>query len=507
MVKKYDVILFTDMSGKLYPARPLGAYRLATELRQNNISVLVVNFTSKWLQNLKDFDKLIKSCISKQTFIVGFSSTFFSYNNGSTEIVKTWQDFHGTGLFWWPHKEKNKIKILINQIKKRNSNIKIFYGGGMADRLTDEIRDVGIDYVVQGLADKSFLESVLRIKQNKSPKFNFKNGFRVIDYDITGSQFDFPSSVVNYHESDIIQPNEVLSLETSRGCLFHCAFCAFPLLGRNKNHPEYHKVSSNISQEISENYKKWNVRKYMIVDDTFNESTQKLNLINDAIKQSGVDIEFSAYLRLDLLERFPEQIQLLKDMGLRSGFLGIETLNEQAGKAIGKNSYRVIEILEKIREVWKDDIVIHGSLIAGLPQENQDTINEWMEWLFNKKHLLDNYFIGALDLNKYTSSPSKITQDPQKYGYVFDPTGKWINNINFTQDEATELSNYWMTKGWETGRLKLAGWDIMGIQNLGYSFCELKQYASKDLDYTKIQKKYFNIVEDYKTSLIQYLNT
>ena len=507
MTKKYDVVLFTDMSGKLYPARPLGAYRLATELRQNNLSVLVVNFASKWLQDFKEFDKLIKACISDQTFIVGFSSTFFSWDSNYTKEVKSWKDFHGSGLWHWPIPQKNKIKIVLSQIKKINSNIKIFYGGAMADQLTDEIKDVGVDYVVQGLADKSFLESVLRIKENKSPKFNFKNGFKVIDYDLTGSQFNFPSSVVEYHESDFIRPNEVLSLETSRGCLFHCAFCAFPLLGRNKNHPEYHKTTSSISQEISENYKKWNINKYMIVDDTFNESTQKLNSISSAIKQSKVEIEFSAYLRLDLLERFPEQIQLLKDMGLKSAFLGIETLHTQAGKSIGKNSYKVIEILEQIRNIWKDDVVIHGSLISGLPYENSDTINTWMEWLFNKKHLLDNYFIGPLDLNKNTSFPSKITQEPDKYGYVFDSQGGWINNINFTQSEATQLSDYWMTKGWEEGRLKLAGWDMMGLQNLGYNFKELQQFASKDIDYAGIQKNYANLVNEYKTGLIQYLNT
>lgn len=507
MTKKYDVVLFTDMSGKLYSARPLGAYRLATELRQNDLSVLVINFTSKWLQNPKDFEKLLKLCISDQTFIVGFSSTFFSYNSDYTEEVKTWKDFHGSGLFWWPDKNKNKIKLIISRIKKINNNIKIFYGGAMADRLTNEIKGVGIDYIVQGLADKSFIESVLRIKGKKSPKFNFKSDFKVIDYDVTGNQFDFPSSVVNYHESDLIKSNEVLSLETSRGCLFHCAFCAFPLLGRNKNHPDYHKNSIKISEELSQNYQKWNTQKYMIVDDTFNESTQKLNSVYSAIKESQVEIEFSAYLRLDLLERFPEQIKLLKDMGLRSAFLGIETLHEQAGKAIGKNTYKVIECLEKIRNIWKEDVVIHGSMIAGLPYENSDTINKWMEWLFNETHLLDSYFIGALDLNKYTAFPSKITQDPKKYGYIFDSEGKWINNINFTHTEAAELSNYWMTKGWESGRLRLAGWDIMGIQNLGYSFKELKQFALKDLNYSDIQKRYFKLVEDYKTNLIQYLHT
>ena len=507
MTKKYDVVLFTDMSTKIYPARPLGAYRLATELRQHNLSVLVVNFFSKWMQNPHDFENLVRNCVTEKTAVVGFSSTFFSYDSYLKQNINNWQDYFGGGLFHWPDGNKNKIKLLINRIKKINSKVKIFYGGAMADKLTDDIRDVGIDYVVQGLADKSFIESVLRIKDKKTPKFNFKNNLKVIDYDTTGSLFNFPTSLITYDTSDIVRPGEVLSLETSRGCLFHCAFCAFPLLGRNKNHPDYHKHGEKISLEISNNYKLWNVRKYMIVDDTFNESTQKLQSIYDSIKTSKVDIEFSAYLRLDLLERFPEQIQLLKDMGLKSAFLGIETLNEQAGKAIGKNSYKVIDCLEKIRDIWKDDVAIYGSMIAGLPYENNDTINEWMEWVYNKSHLLDTYVLVPLVINQDTTFQSKICQNPEHYGYRVDQDNKWINNIDFTHQEAIELANQWMDKGWNSGRLRLSGWDIMGIQNLGYSFKELKQLTLKDINYSDFQKRYSDLVQNYKTDLINYLHT
>lgn len=507
MSKKYEVVLFTDMSTKIYPARPLGAYRLATELRKFGISALVVNFFSKWVENPVDFEKLIRGCISDQTYVVAFSSTFFSYDSDWKTTINSWQDYFGGGLNSWPVRDKNKIKLLINRIKKLNPNIKFFYGGAMADRLTDDIKDVGLDYIVQGLGDKSLIESVIRIKNNQTPKFNFKNGFRVIDYDVLGQSFNFPSSTIGYDESDLIKTNEVLSLETSRGCLFHCAFCAFPLLGRNKNHPDYHKNHLNICQEISENYKKWNVNKYMIVDDTFNESTQKLNTIYSAIKQSKVDIEFSAYLRLDLLERFPEQIRLLKDMGLKSAFLGIETLNEKAGKAIGKNSYKVIDTLEKIRDIWQDDVVIHGSLIAGLPYENQETIDQWMTWIFEKKHLLQTYAMTGLIIDQNTSFQSKICKNPEQYGYTFDSQQKWINNIGYSYEDSMITARYWMDKGWDSGRLKLAGWDILGIQNLGYSFDDLKTYSLKDINYSDMQQKYYELVQNYKTDLISYLQS
>lgn len=505
MSKEFDVVLFTDMSTKIYPSRPLGAYRLATELRKNGLTVLVVNFFSKWINDLKNYDNLISKCISDKTCAVGFSSTFFSYENDFKIKVESWQDYLGGDLTPWPDTNKSKIKLLISRIKKKNPDTKIFYGGASADNLSDSLKDVGIDYVVQGLADRSFTESVIRIKNKKLPKFNLKNNLRVIDYDVLGNSFNFPESTVEYTGSDLVRNNEVLSLETSRGCLFHCAFCAFPLLGRNKNHPDYHKNPNSIANELYHNYQNWNTQKYMMVDDTFNESTQKLNSIYKSIRKSGVDIEFSAYIRLDLLDRYPEQIKLLRDMGLRSAFMGIETLHEKAGKAIGKNSYKVIDTLEKIRDIWKDDVVIHGGLIAGLPYENDDTINQWMEWIYQKDYLLQNYNLAVLVINENTSFRSKICQNPNQYGYTFDQEKKWINNVNYTQQDATKISYYWMDKGWKSGRLKLAGWDVMGIQNLGYEFSNLKNLSLKDLNYEKFQEEYSKIVSNYKKELLDFL--
>lgn len=504
MTKKYDVVLFTDMSSRIYPARPLGAYRLATELRKNNLTVLVVDFFSKWVKAPADFEKLIRKCVTDKTCVVGFSSTFFS-SETNTNTVNSWKDYIGSNLWHWPVNNINIIKALIGRIKKLNPNVKIFYGGAMADNLSLNLKGIGIDYIVQGLADNSFIESVIRIKNFKNPKFNFKENLKVIDYDVKGSSFDFTKSVVRYDVSDFVRKDEVLSIETSRGCLFHCAFCSYPLLGRNKNHPDYHKKIENITYEFLDNYKNWNTTKYMIVDDTFNESTSKLESVYQAIKQSKINIEFSAYLRLDLLERFPEQIKLLKDMGLRSAFLGIETLHEKAGKSIGKNSYKVIDSLEKIRDVWKEDVVIYGSLIAGLPYENQDTINQWMEWVYNKDHLLQFYSISPLTINPTSSFQSKICKNPEQYGYTFDSNRNWINNVNFTLSQAKQLSDYWMNKGWQNGRLRLAGWDMMGLQNLGYTFKELKNYSLNQLDYSNLQIQYTSIVKNYKNNLLEYL--
>ena len=77
----------------------------------------------------------------------------------------------------------------------------------------------------------------------------------------------------------------------------------------------------------------------------------KLQQIYQAIKTSGVDLRFSAFVRLDLLERFPEQIPLLKKMGLRSVFFGLESLNDESLKVIGKG-IKSEKIIKSKRQIF-----------------------------------------------------------------------------------------------------------------------------------------------------------
>jgi radical SAM superfamily enzyme YgiQ (UPF0313 family) len=188
---------------------------------------------------------------------------------------------------------------------------------------------------------------------------------------------------------DHVRHNEVLPLETSRGCLFKCKFCSFPLLGRSKTDPAYKKLQNKLTEEIVYNYEKFGITKYVIVDDTFNETTEKLESIAKSIADSGVKLQFFAYLRIDLLYRFPEQIKLLKDMGLRSAFFGIETLNWESAKAIGKGLHpdKIKEILATLKTEWGKEVSMYSSFICGLPHETPETFREWTDWIVNESPL------------------------------------------------------------------------------------------------------------------------
>lgn len=499
----YDVVLFTDMSSKIYHVRPLGAYRIASELRSNGHSVIVVDYFSKWLAAPDMLFALLKTIIGKNTIFVGYSGTFFSKKHSDVVEPTTFNEYWTMGSMPgdWPV-NKNIIRAFNAKIKKINNNTKILLGGTVAAH--SNFVDSGIDYVVRGFSDSVIVNLTKALQAQKTIKFEFLNGLKIVSSQFYHSDhFLFPTSTTEYTDIDCLTPSNTLPLETSRGCMFKCSFCDFPMIGRKKGHPDYLKHPEVVRNEILRNYEQYGITQYSIVDDTFNESTDKLRLLLDAIQKTNIKINFSAYIRLDLLVRFPEQIELLKELGIQSAFMGIETLNPQSARAINKpsNIEKVLTSLVDVRKSW-DKVAIFGSFIAGLPHETEETISSWADWVFSNPDLIDGYIIGTLSL-RHEVTMSDIRQHPEKYGYsVSDHGAHWVSNTGLTRSDAAQISNKLMNVAWDAKRLMVSGWDLLGIQSQGIPFSKLFKTPLNDIPFLAIQEKTQQEFQHYSKKLL-----
>lgn len=482
----FDALIFTD-GGAGFHYKPLGAYRVATELRKAGYRVLVVDFFGKWCKNPDALAYLLRQAVSERTKLVGYSSTFFSWMEGGDDGAK-FRDSQGVKLSFFPTYYE-KIAKLNGFIKSLNPNTKIVYGGNKASEFCADLYAIGIDYIVQGLADRMTVELMHDLAGGKPcPVFSEHDGVKVINYDAKAAMFDLTTAATRYESEDLIADYEVIPLETSRGCMFKCSFCEYPLLGRKKTDKSYHKTVETLASEFSENYERWGVHKYIFVDDTFNESTDKILDVKKAIDLADVPVEFFAYLRGDLLRAYPEQIGILREMGLRTAFFGLETLNPLAARAIGKggNIDSLKRTITDAKAAWGDEVLVFGSFIAGLPHETEDTINEWMQWVYESD--LDSFVVNSLYL---VSSlwKSEITRNPEKYGYQFfeAEVGKhWVNDMGLTEQQASVIADSWMAKGYQSGRLKVDAWSGMLLQRYGYRFDELVNTPKNQIDWRRV---------------------
>lgn len=470
----YNAIILTDTES-LLRIRPLGAYSVANSLRDNRFSVLVIDYFSRIPR--KELLFLLKKFISDQTFFLGYSSSLFLNKN--------------TGDYFLISPEE--IFSINNFVKDLNPKIKIIFGGANSKNLvTYNFRtknNLGFDFAMHGYSDRMIVDFVENMKSDKPVKFsNVFNNLYEIDYDYKGELFNFKDSRFSWHKNDLIFRGESLPLELARGCIFKCKFCAYPLLGKNPKDSSYLKSEKNLYIELKENYEKYNTVNYIIVDDTFNERIEKMEMLLRVRDKLKLNLTFSGYNRIDLIARKPQQLSLLKDLNFKGLFFGIESLNYASAKSIGKGlrPEECIETLYKIKDFFQSQVSITGGFIVGLPYETPETFSKWLEVIIQKDFPIDTIGFYALSITNSTHTDSEFNKNPTKYGYAILPSGFWKNDF-WDQHNCINIVNKLNEQLVKSGRQKIGALSAAGVASLGYDFDNLINMSAKDLDMAEIK--------------------
>ena len=510
---KPNVILLADFSKVIYQDKTLGSYRVASQLRSAGFEVAVVHHLSSF--TVDEIKHTLSHMISDKTLFIGISN-FFYFNcsditinsNGSVKNLSR----PDPGCFL-PHGNKynREIKDFVHAI---NPNCKFVVGG--ADAIDNEFnRD--FDYVVLGYADTSSVNLAQHLLDpttplNKSRRSVF--GFKVID-DARAESFDFTSSMTRYEDHDAILDNETLVIEIARGCIFSCSFCSYPLNGKKKM--DFIRSVDNLYNELMHNYEKFGTTRYILSDDTLNDSVEKCQLMYDLSQRLPFKLEYWAYIRLDLLAAKPETIDLLWKSGLRAAMCGIETLNAKTASLIGKggNRKKLVSTMKEIKRRYGDEISLTGSFIYGLPHESLESLELTTEWLLSDDCPLDSIGTSALrirspEIVNTSEFVSDLDRNWAKYGYIdlggrshADQTGimmwqnehttyeyltKWVDQIRET---------YYDHRGKST--IKLVGREAFGIASLTGELT-LNQ-PSAEIDWYKLDQLKLKQARKYKEKL------
>ena len=467
-----NVVIFTCVSNFLFQ-RSIGAYQIAHFLRSNNFSVQVIDFTDYFTE--EELINLVNKFLNHDTLAVGISTTFYTEKNTNWGFADN-------------HEDKFEIKTLpgnltstLSYIKDHFPKIKIVLGGSKSYSTKLDI----VDKTISGYAEQEFLEYLNEIKGSKK----ISNLYR------QHQLFSIQSLDHKFTPQDCIIQGETLPIEISRGCIFKCKFCAFPLNGKTKL--DYIRDPEKIKEEMIYNYENFNVTNYFFSDDTFNDSTEKIENLLKVIKTLPFKIKFTTYLRLDLLYHHQEQIRMLKEMGLATAFFGIETFNQRTANCIGKgmNTSKTKDfILDLYNEHWNKGIPITCSFIVGLPYESKESVLNTFEWV--KDSNINSMFF-PLAITKKGYYKSEFDLNYQKYGYIVDPDTEFWTTEYFTFEEARS-----MAKSFNDELMRKhdspSGWFLMSLLNNGYSYEEAVSLKMQDLNIKRILRAKLNNIENYK---------
>jgi radical SAM superfamily enzyme YgiQ (UPF0313 family) len=494
-----DVLIFTDVA-KLEYGRPAGAYRVATELRAHGFSVQVVDhFTYLARGGLKRLFVLIDKFVGANTLFVGFSTTFFVVEHDRKPVVRNPQI---------PLTEE-RAEELVARIRRRNPRTKIVAGGAKA-ALVDHGRL--IDAFIPGYADTTVVEYA-RYLDGKNPFFQYTplpGGKMLLDRDQKASGFDFRHSKIDWQPEDHVREGEPLPIEISRGCIFRCKYCSFPLNGKH-NDLAFLKDTDSLYDELVANYDRYGITSYLFSDDTFNDSVEKLEILAKLFKRLPFRIRYSTYIRHDLIWKHRETAALLLESGLVSANFGVETLNHAAGKSIGKGLHpdKTRELLHWLRdEVWGDQVLTYSGFIIGLPHETPDTVRQWADEVLDPDFPLDGFRFNGLQIHRYAkrSNLSDFEQNYDKYGYRFpDPELPlhWENDA-FSLDSAMDMVVDIMDRADRSHRNRLGGFLPFMYQNLGYRWDDIKKMSIGDARFSELLRRRNNLVDSYYERLVKH---
>lgn len=496
----YDIVLFTDLTGQFYHNKPAGAYSLASTLRQAGFSVVVIDHFQRYLKDRKKLVEIVRHSVGSNTLFVGFSSTFFTTQLPEERSITNWHEFdigHGTV---WP--DVTMAQRLVEVVKRINPNVRIVYGGIRATRPDILDHAIPIDYVIHGYAEISAVALARHLRDDTELKCRTIGSSQLLEYDTLAQDYDFSQHLIRYEPHDCLLPGETVAIETSRGCMYDCAFCDFPLRNRKRTDHAYHVVDNNLRQFFLRNYELAGITNYMLTDDTFNETTDKLQRFRDTVKSTGLPLRFMCFVRVDLLARHPEQLALLQEAGVISVWMGIESLHLPSTKAIGK-AYTVDfldQTLNNIRRQTGSDFRIYASFMVGLPHDTPDTVRQWANWAVNNRNI-DCIQIAPYSINdQSTPWPSDVSANMNKFGYVKIHNG-WRNDIwDYTQ--ATELAHELQQQIWDSSRNRLAAFHLFGMLSLGYKFDDIKNIPINQLPFGDINQRIQQQFDQYHQMLI-----
>ena len=253
--------------------------------------------------------------------------------------------------------------------------------------------------------------------------------------------YNIQTATNTYMDGLGIRPSEVLGIEWGRGCQFRCGFCRYHMNGKKKG--TYLRDPEIVKQDMLLNYERYGTTRYNYLDDTTNESYEKVVDMANVAQSLPFEVEWVGYGRLDLVGSNRHTIKILRDSGLRSMFFGIETFNKEASKMIGKgwNGVHGKEFMLELKDIWANEINFHTSFIVGLTPETSEELHSTLQWCIDN-NFYSWRFIPLTISSEKILNVSEFDKDCGKYGYNFPDTGRtgyWVNE-HWNYESALEKS-------------------------------------------------------------------
>jgi ribosomal peptide maturation radical SAM protein 1 len=253
--------------------------------------------------------------------------------------------------------------------------------------------------------------------------------------------------------SNLIEPG--LLAESSRGCWWgaksHCTFC-----GLNGTGMEYRsKSAERVLAELSELSRRYGVRSFQFVDNILDMSYFKTVLPQLAATGDRYSLFYETKANLKR-----EQVRLLVDAGVRWIQPGIESLDDNVLRLIGKGNSTLMN-LQLLKWASECGIDVAWNMLSGIPGESDTWYAEMATWLPTIFHLQPPSGVIRVRYDRF----SPYHMRPRDFGLTLEPSRAYAYVYPLSKDSLMRLAYSFEDSG-QRGHIHRGWQDQPGQQEL-----------------------------------------
>jgi len=330
------------------------------------------------------------------------------------------------------------VNEIVQFIRRHNRKVKIIVGGPLianharnneGEALKASLDDIGADiYVIEGSGELTLAALVESLKSGGDlscipniaycEKGQLRRTPRVIENNLLDeNSIDW----LAFRDQNL---GHTIQTRTARSCAFNCAFCNYP---QRAGKLALASVET-VMRELDSMRGVGGVQNVIFVDDTFNVPLPRFKELCRMMIRNGYEFNWFSYFRCSNSDE--EAIELMAKSGCKGVFLGIESGSPKILKNMNKAA-TIEKYAEGIRLLHEHGILTFGSFIAGFPGENEETIQETIDFI---KQTRPTYYRVQ---NWYCEPSTPIDSKRKEY----DIQGKGFVWSHATMDSQTSMDH------------------------------------------------------------------
>ena len=222
-----------------------------------------------------------------------------------------------------------KQALSVAQIAKENNAISVLGGPEASLNAQTLLSSPYIDVVVRGEGELTFLDLLFKITSGSDLKtvrgISFKNSNQIctthprsLIHNLDSLPFP-PWNLFPIHRYALFKHLSLLSIASSRGCSFHCDFCAVPQMYQNTWRG---RTPSNVVDELEYLSTKYKPATIFFSDDSFMADLNRVEKICKEIQERKLDLFWFCLARTDISANLMYQ---MKQAGCAALLFNIES--------------------------------------------------------------------------------------------------------------------------------------------------------------------------------------